>query len=117
MFDDNNIRDVIGLIAVMDCYYHPKNPLLNFCNNPSCALPLCPKCISIHLSQSSSFHEVVSLNDAVASTSEQLDTVCEGLAHELRLLVPTLLVSDRTSTPRPFWESMEVCCRGTVRKQ
>lgn len=56
----------------MDCYYHPHNPLLNFCINPRCSLPLCPKCINIHLSQSSTTHEIVSLNEAMASIQEQL---------------------------------------------
>lgn len=53
----------------MDCYYHPKNPLQNFCNNPSCALPLCPKCINIHLSQVNCTHEIITLNEAIDMSS------------------------------------------------
>lgn len=71
----------------MDCFYHPKNPLLNFCLNPHCALPLCPKCINIHLSQSVATHEIVALNEAMSSVSEQLETICSGLKNELKLLV------------------------------
>lgn len=71
----------------MDCYYHPKNPLLNFCMNPNCALPLCPKCINVHLSQSTNSHEIVSLNEAEASISEQIDTIATALNHELKSLV------------------------------
>lgn len=36
----------------MQCYYHPAQPLVNFCTNPQCALPLCPKCVSLHTAQS-----------------------------------------------------------------
>lgn len=71
----------------MDCYYHPNNPLLNFCINPNCSLPLCPKCINLHLSQSTSAHQIVSLKEAMTSVQEQLDTICSGLAHELKTLV------------------------------
>ena len=46
----------------MDCYYHPKQPLLNFCNHPTCSLPLCPKCINIHLTETSIPHNLVPLN-------------------------------------------------------
>jgi hypothetical protein len=71
----------------MDCYYHPKNPLLNFCMNPSCALPLCPKCINVHLSQSTYAHELLSLNEATAAISEQINIAHAGIEHELRSLV------------------------------
>jgi len=109
------IKNVIYFITAMDCYYHPKNPLLNFCTNPSCALPLCPKCINIHLSQSTYAHEIVSLNEAVACASEQIDIVCEGLANELRLLVYNVLFSEKTSILTIFSMIMAICCKSIVR--
>lgn len=84
----------------MDCFYHPKNPLLNFCLNPDCALPLCPKCINIHLSQSAASHEIVALNEAMASISEQVETIWGGLSKELKLLVRLWRVSDKNTSPR-----------------
>ena len=56
----------------MDCYYHPKSPLTNFCTHPSCSLPLCPQCINIHLSQSSVPHQIISFDQAQQMVSEQL---------------------------------------------
>jgi hypothetical protein len=51
----------------MYCYYHPNQPLTNFCNNPQCALPLCPKCINVHLAQSSVQHEILPIGDILDS--------------------------------------------------
>jgi hypothetical protein len=45
------------------CYYHPDNILHNFCVNTDCALPLCPKCINIHLNQSNQKHHIQSLSE------------------------------------------------------
>lgn len=57
------------LLTSMDCYYHSKQPLTNFCNNPLCSLPLCPKCINLHLSQSNLSHDLVPIGDAFAASA------------------------------------------------
>ena len=30
------------------CAFHGKEKITNFCTDPNCLLPLCPKCIKIH---------------------------------------------------------------------
>ena len=30
------------------CAFHPQLTLTNFCRNPECMLPMCPKCVKIH---------------------------------------------------------------------
>jgi hypothetical protein len=32
----------------LDCVYHPKNPIYNFCCSPECLLPMCATCVGIH---------------------------------------------------------------------
>lgn len=56
----------------MDCYYHSKQSLTNFCTNPLCSLPLCPKCINLHLSQSNLSHDLLPIAEAFSSSVEQL---------------------------------------------
>lgn len=65
----------------MDCFYHAKQPLTNFCSNSLCALPLCPKCINLHLSQSNLSHDLVTIDDAFSASAEQLETACRALEH------------------------------------
>ena len=40
----SNQRDIWNI----NCAYHPKERITNFCKDPDCLLPLCPKCIKIH---------------------------------------------------------------------
>lgn len=71
----------------MDCYYHPKQALTNFCSNSLCALPLCPKCISVHLAQSTLSHQMTPIGEAFAAATEQVETATKALEHELQSLV------------------------------
>lgn len=63
---------IILLDYYMDCYYHSKQPLTNFCTNPLCSLPLCPKCINLHLAQSNLSHDLLPIAEAFSSSAEQL---------------------------------------------
>lgn len=40
-------RDRVHVI----CAFHPSEMITNFCRNSSCLLPLCPKCIKIHVEE------------------------------------------------------------------
>lgn len=31
------------------CAFHPNEFITNFCRNMNCLLPLCPKCVKIHI--------------------------------------------------------------------
>ena len=39
-----NYRELLNI----NCAYHPKEKITNFCKDSDCLLPLCPKCIKIH---------------------------------------------------------------------
>jgi hypothetical protein len=86
----------------MDCYYHTKQPLTNFCSNPLCSLPLCPKCINLHLSQSNLSHDLVPIAEAFSSSLEQLETATRALEHEVQSIV--------SINSRSEWSMIRITC-------
>lgn len=57
--------------TIKSCHYHPGTPLQNFCTNPACSLPLCPKCIKSHLQDKMHEHNILTLEEAFQIAQEQ----------------------------------------------
>ena len=70
-----------------NCHYHPDTQLQNFCANPACSLPMCPKCIHIHLHDFTQQHHILPLEDSIQMIKEQILTCLNGLKEEKSLLV------------------------------
>ena len=62
-----------------NCHYHPDQILHNFCSTPKCSIPLCPKCIHLHLADQSVPHHLISFEEMLEMTNEQVSTALDGL--------------------------------------
>ena len=70
---DSNMSatNMLYVPTIKSCHYHPGTPLQNFCTNPACSLPLCPKCIKPHLQDKTHEHNILSLEEVIRIAQEQ----------------------------------------------
>ena len=76
------------------CAFHPEELLTNFCKAKECFLPLCPSCITIHISEHITMKTtpiIENISDSIRTLHQQLESYSEktnGLYKQFVILNP-----------------------------
>ena len=59
----------------VSCIYHPEFPLMNFCKNSDCLMPLCANCVSLHTidhSQNGTYGQFDTIENVLCDSEKNL---------------------------------------------
>lgn len=58
-----------------NCYFHDQNTITHFCTKPECTLPMCDKCLPIHLQE----HPPANRNNGIIDFGDAEEEAIAGL--------------------------------------